>query len=143
MNKGAAGGGSGTGSGGGGVVAPPPHHGSMGTGSGSGPWQICSRSAMAATAATPPPPLALNEFASVDFFIETPGCHTEADFLRLETCVDIRFSDARARSAEGVRALTVALTGDQHAAAVGLGGGVRRGQWGKRWSKPPTGKGRR
>ena len=143
VNKGgAAGGGGGTGSGSGGAVAPPPHHDGTGTGLGSRPWQVCSRSPLAA-AVTPSPPLALNEFASVDFFIETPGCHTEADFLRLEACVDVRFSGARARSAEGVRALTVALTGGQLAASVGLGGDVRRGQWGKRWSKPPAGKGRR
>lgn len=122
-------GGSGSGGAGGVVVAPPPHHGGMGTGLGSGPWEVRSRSVMA-TAATPP--LALSEFASVDFFIETPGCHTEADFLRLEACVDIRFSDARERSVEGVRALTVALTGGQHAAAVALGSGVRRRQWAKR-----------
>ena len=105
------------------MVAPPPQPGDMGTGLGSEPWDVCSRSLMAASAT---PPLALHEFASVDFFIESPGCHTEADFLRLETCADITFSDARSRSAEGLRTLTVALTGSQYAAAVGLGAGIQR-----------------
>ena len=85
-----------------------------------------------AAAAAAMPPLALNEFASVDFFIETPGCHTEADFLRPEVCVDIRFSAATSRSAEGERTLTVALTSGQHAVVVGLGAGIRRRQWAKR-----------
>ncbi|CAM9714480.1 unnamed protein product [Laminaria digitata] len=125
VNTGAAAGGGGGSDGGSSGVG-----GGMGTGLGSGPWEVCSRSAMAPAAATPP--LALNEFASVDFFIEAPGCHTEDDFLRLEACVDIKFSDARARSAEGVRALTVALTGGQQAAAIGLGAGIRRKQWAKR-----------
>lgn len=46
----------------------------------------------AATAAAPFPatPLALYEYAAVDFFVMAAGCPTEVDFLRLETCVDIR-----------------------------------------------------
>ena len=126
VNTGVGGGGGGTsggGGGGGGGVAPP-RHGSLVTGLGPGPWEMSSQSAAAAT-----PPLALDEFASVDFFIETPGCHTEADFLRLEACVDIKFSDARARPADGVRALTVALTGSQLATAGGVGAGMAGGMW--------------
>lgn len=36
--------------------------------------------------------LALYQYATVDFFIETAGCPTERDFLRLPTCVDVGIS---------------------------------------------------
>ena len=59
----------------------------------------------AAQAATPP--LALYEYATVDFFIEAAGCPTEAAFLRLEACVDVAVSGV---AAGGAATLSVGLT---------------------------------
>lgn len=69
-----------------------PMHGGMGSwlGTAAGPEP-------AAQAATPP--LALYEYAAVDFFIEAAGCPTEADFLRREACVDVAVSGAAAGGA--------------------------------------------
>lgn len=64
-----------------------PMHGGMGSwlGTAAGP----EPTAQAAT-----PPLALYEYAAVDFFIEAAGCPTEADFLNREACVDVAVSGA-------------------------------------------------
>eukprot|EP00903_Cladosiphon_okamuranus_P008415 g8091.t1 len=71
-------------------------HGVGGGGVGMGSW-LGTAAEPAAKAATPP--LALYEYAAVDFFIEAAGCPTEADFLRLEACVDVAVSGAAARGA--------------------------------------------
>ena len=83
-----------------------------GSGAGMGSW-LGTAAEPAAQAATPP--LALYEYAAVDFFIEAAGCPTEADFLRLEACVDVAVSGApRAagggRDAPQVQTLSVGLT---------------------------------
>ncbi|CAM9379416.1 unnamed protein product [Scytosiphon promiscuus] len=70
------------------------------------------------------PPLALFEYATVDFFIEAAGCPTEADFLRLEACVDVAVSQA---ATPGAAAAAPAVGGARsetpprlHALSVGL-----------------------
>lgn len=67
-----------------------------GGGAGIGSW-LGTAAESAAKAATPP--LALYEYAAVDFFIEAAGCPTEANFLRLEVCVDVAVSGPAARGA--------------------------------------------
>lgn len=69
-------------------------------------------------------PIGLFEYATVDFFIEARGCHTEADFLRLEACVDMPFSLANEKQASSkVDVLKVALTdGSQALAAASRAG---------------------
>lgn len=69
-----------------------------------GSW-LGTAASPAAQAATPP--LALYEYATVDFFIEAAGCPTEADFLRLEACVDVAVSGV---ASGGAAALSVGLT---------------------------------
>ncbi|CAM9234815.1 unnamed protein product [Ectocarpus sp. 4 AP-2014] len=123
-----------------------------GAGAGAGAGVRSSWSGTAAAAASPAaevtPLLALYEYASVDFFIEAAGCPTEADFLRLEACVDVAVSGAAAASAAGatpivgsvgVPLLSVGLT-ERNAprpAAAAAGGlramGVGMGQPIKRW----------
>lgn len=67
-----------------------------GGGAGTGSWlgTVAQPAAQVAT-----PPLALYEYAAVDFFIEAAGCPTEADFLRREACVDVAVSGAAAGGA--------------------------------------------
>ncbi|CAB1104112.1 unnamed protein product [Ectocarpus sp. CCAP 1310/34] len=107
--------------------------------------------AAASLAAEATPPLALYEYAVVDFFIEAAGCPTEADFLRLEACVDVAVSGAAASAAGatpivgsvGVPLLSVGLTERNPlrpaaAAVAAAGGGLRAmgvgmGQPIKRW----------
>lgn len=63
-------------------------------------------------------PIGLFEYATVDFFIEARGCHTEADFLRLEACVDMPFSLVNEEQASSkVEVLKVALTDGSQALA--------------------------
>jgi len=69
-----------------------------------GSW-LGTAASPAAQSATPP--LALYEYATVDFFIEAAGCPTEADFLRLEACVDVAVSGV---ASGGAAALSVGLT---------------------------------
>lgn len=87
--------------------------------------------AVASTAAVPFPatPLALYEYAAVDFFVEAAGCPTEADFLRLEACVDVKVGGLQG----GEKVLTVPLRqGNEFVAGaaamrrVGAGGAVER-----------------
>lgn len=66
------------------------------------------------------PSLALFEFASVDFFIEAAGCPTEADFLRLEACVDVAVSHAVTPAAVVGGARSDTTTPRLHALSVGL-----------------------
>lgn len=68
-----------------------------GGGAGMGSSWLGTAAEPATQAATPP--LALYEYAAVDFFVEAAGCPTEADFLRLEACVDVAVSGAAAGGA--------------------------------------------
>ncbi|CBN77748.1 hypothetical protein Esi_0062_0123 [Ectocarpus siliculosus] len=124
-----------------------------GGGRGAGAGVRSSWSGTAAATASPAaeatPPLALYEYAAVDFFIEAAGCPTEADFLRLEACVDVAVSGATASAAGAtpvvgsvcVPLLSVGLTERNRprpaaaaAAAAGLRAmGVGIGQPMKRW----------
>lgn len=61
---------------------------------GMGSWLGTPASPAVAHAATPP--LALYDYATVDFFIEAAGCPTERSFLGLEACVDVAVSGAAA-----------------------------------------------
>ena len=64
-------------------------------------------------------PIGLFEYATVDFFIEARGCHTEADFLRQEACVDMPFSLGNEEQASSkVEVLKVALTDGSQALAA-------------------------
>lgn len=125
-----------------------------GGGGGAGAGVRSSWSGTAAAAASPAaeatPPLALYEYAAVDFFIEAAGCPTEADFLRLEACVDVAVSGAAASAtgatpivgSVGVPLLSLGLTERNPprpaaAVAAAVGGlramGVGIGQPIKRW----------
>lgn len=54
------------------------------------------------TSAGPPlQRLALFDYAAVDFFIETPCCPTERDFLQLATSVDVQVSTAQGGAGHG------------------------------------------
>lgn len=77
------------------------------SGAGVGSWFGKAASPAAAQAATPP--LALYDYAAVDFFIEAAGCPTERSFLGLETCVDVAVSGAT--PAGGVVAATAVAGG--------------------------------
>lgn len=82
---------------------------------------------MVAPAAINHSPLTLYEYATVDFFIEAPGCPTETDFLRLDTCVDVPVSGVggAGRSGDEFVALPVALTeGSEHKVASGSVAGL-------------------
>lgn len=82
------------------------------------PWR--GAAAMPASEAGTPP-LALFEYATVDFFVEAAGCPTEADFLRLEACVDVAVSRAVTPQAAGaVGGVCGDMTPRLHALSVGL-----------------------
>lgn len=90
------------------------------SGVGMGSWFGTAASPAAAQAATPP--LALYDYAAVDFFIEVAGCPTEMSFLRMEACVDVAISGAAA-AGEGAAAAAVAGGDDPpllQALSVGL-----------------------
>lgn len=84
-----------------------------------------------ATAATTTS-LALYEYATVDFFIEAAGCPTEADFLRRETCVDVRVWGVGGVSEGDMQVLPVVLTPRPLEGAAVLGAGVDMGRPAKR-----------
>ena len=64
-------------------------------------------------------PICLFEYTTVDFFIEAPGYPSEADFLRLEACVDVTVSFvAEAPASDEVKVLPVALTDGSRGAAT-------------------------
>lgn len=68
-------------------------------------------------------PIDLFEYATVDFFIEARGCHTEADFLRLEACVDMPFSlGGEEQATSKVEVLKVALADGSQALAAATRG---------------------